>query len=111
MNQMEKIVISTDFSDVPGARYKVDGPKSGEEFLEKLLRPKFRAALDAGGLLMVDLDATWGYASSFISGSFGVLSKEFGREVVTKHLRLKSDEDSVTLENIMMEIESEGDRA
>jgi hypothetical protein len=60
------IVIATDFSDAPGARYRADGPKSGEEFLEDLLRPKFKAALAAGGLLLVDLDGTWGYASSFI---------------------------------------------
>src|SRR5262249_15488736 len=105
------IVIAADFSDAPGARYKTDGPKSGEEFLEELLRPKFEAARAAGGLLLVDLDGTWGYASSFISGAFGALAHEFGAKIVNEHLRFKSDEDPLLLETIASEINSEGQRA
>jgi len=42
-NMENKLIIniSTDFTDAPGARNKKDGPKSGEEFYEDLLRPKF----------------------------------------------------------------------
>lgn len=104
------IVIATDFTDAPGARYRKDGPKSGEEFLETLLRPRFVAAKESGSTLLIDLDGTWGYASSFLSGSFGALSREFGRETVRKYLRLKSDEDRVLLDKIGEEIESEGNR-
>lgn len=40
---MENIIINirTDFSDSPGARYRKDGPHSGEEFFEEHLKPKF----------------------------------------------------------------------
>jgi hypothetical protein len=107
---VQKIVIASDFSDAPGARYRKDGPKSGQEFYEDLLKPKFQAAKDADGILLVDLDGTWGYASSFISGSFGMLAYEFGGNEVEKHLALKSEEDSVLLEKIAEEIRSEGKR-
>jgi hypothetical protein len=106
----QKIVIASDFSDAPGARDRRDGPKSGQEFYEDLLRPKFVAAREAGGVLLVDLDGTWGYASSFVSGSFGALAREFGAEEVDKHLALKSGEDSILLEKIHAEIHSEGKR-
>jgi hypothetical protein len=108
MNYTHTIIIAKDFSDAPGARDRADGPKSGREFLETLLRPKFIAAKDAGGVLLVDLDGTWGYASSFVSGSFGTLAREFTAPVVRKHLSLKSDEDSILLEKVNAEIDSEG---
>lgn len=39
------IDIKADFSDSPGARYRKDGPHSGEEFFEVLLKPKFEEAV------------------------------------------------------------------
>ena len=36
MDIKDKIIVKSDFSDTPGARYKSDGPNSGE-LLEKLL--------------------------------------------------------------------------
>jgi hypothetical protein len=110
MNYAQRIVIATDFSDAPGARYRIDGPKSGQEFLEDLLRPKLLAAQEADGGLLVDLDGTWGYASSFVSGSFGALAREFGEDLLRKHMSLKSDEDSILLEKIEDEIRTEGRR-
>ena len=46
---MEDIIIDikADFSDSPGARYRKDGPHSGEEFFEVLLKPKFEEAVRA----------------------------------------------------------------
>ena len=97
---IEKIIISKDFTDAPGARYKTDGDKSGEEFYDKHLKVKFQTVLSQKGLLHIDLDDTWGYASSFISASFGRLSKEFKAEVVLKHLDFKSDDDPLLIEKI-----------
>jgi hypothetical protein len=104
----QRISVATDFSDAPGARYRTDGPKSAEEFYEELLRPRFLAAKQAHAVLLVDLDGTWGYASSFISGAFGRLARDFGRQDVEKHLALKFDEDALLLEKINEEIRSEG---
>jgi hypothetical protein len=106
-----KIVIATDFADDTGARYRKDGPNSGQQFLEDLLRPKFLEAKSSGGILLVDLDGAWGYASSFLSGSFGALASEFGRDVVRKYIALKSDEDAIALKNVNHEIDTEGSRA
>jgi hypothetical protein len=98
------INVEKDFTDAPGARYRLDGPKSGQEFLEDLLEPRFLEAVKSGGKLLVDLDGTWGYASSFISATFGALSQKYGASKVNQHLALKSDEDSILLEKVMSEI-------
>lgn len=111
MQPTERIVVAKDFTDAPGARYRTDGKKSAEEFLETLLKPRFLAAKEKTGALLVDLDGTWGYASSFISGSFGALAKEFGASTVYRHLTLKSDEDALLLEKIRQEIDTEGSHA
>ncbi len=101
----EQIIISTDFTDAPGARFRVDGDKSGEEFYEELLEPKFLKAKEIGGKLFIDLDNTWGYASSFISGSFGLLSARHGAEQALKHLKFKSDDEPLLIKKINDEIE------
>tara|TARA_B100000676_G_C18051339_1_gene831390 strand:- start:1313 stop:1642 length:330 start_codon:yes stop_codon:yes gene_type:complete len=88
-----KICIADEFTDAPGARYRTDGPKSGEEFFEDLLDSRFIQSLEAGESLIIDFDGTWGYASSFISEAFGRLSKKHGKEKVTKNLVMISQED------------------
>lgn len=102
------INVAKDFSDAPGARYRSDGPKSGEEFLQDMLEDKFLSARDAKAVLFIDLDGTWGYASSFISGAFGGLAKKYGAAVVRKHLSYKSDEDPLLLDRISREIDEQG---
>lgn len=100
----DKIIIATDFSDTLGARYKSDGPHSAEEFLEKLLRPKFKKALSEKYKILVDLDGVWGYPSSFVSGTFGVLSLESGADIVLENIEFKSEENLIRLEKIIFEI-------
>ena len=70
------INIAKDFTDSPGGRYRSDGSHSGEEFLEDLLRPRYDQAKMENKLLVIELDGVFGYPSSFVSGSFGVLSSE-----------------------------------
>lgn len=106
MGNNKKIIVSSDFSDAPGARYRKDGSKSGEEFYEDLLKPRFLEAEKDGVKLEIDLDNVWGYASSFISGSFGRLSAEFGNEKVMKVLELKSSDDPLLIKKIQEEIDS-----
>lgn len=101
-----KIVISEDFSDAPGARYYDDGDDSGQEFYEKLLKPKFEEALSKSTTLEVDLDGTYGYATSFISEAFGTLSTEFGKDVVLQNIKITSTEEKKILEYTIKVIKS-----
>lgn len=98
------IKISDEFTDAPGARYKTDGPKSGEEFLEKLLEPKYLQAVASKDKLVVDLDDVWGYASSFISGSFGALSMKYTPEAVMQVLSLICKDNPLLITKIEHEI-------
>jgi len=104
MEVQDQIIIATDFSDHPGARYICDGPFSGEQFLNEILRPKFEKAVAGGYLLKIDLDGVFGYPSSFVSGSFGKLSVEKGADLVLKHIEFKSDENRLRLDEIIKEI-------
>lgn len=104
MEIKDTIIIAIDFSDHPGARYRKDGDYSGEEFLEAILLPRFEKAVREEYLLQIDLDKVFGYPSSFVSGSFGKLSTEKGRDLVLKHLIFKSEENPIRLENILNDI-------
>ncbi len=70
------INIAKDFTDTPGGRYREDGSFSGQEFLENLLRPAYEEAIKTEKALIIELDDVYGYPSSFVSGSFGVLATE-----------------------------------
>jgi len=85
--------ISKDFSETPGARYYSDGNFSGEEFYEKILRYAFKEALEDDSKLVIDLDGTEGYATSFLDETFMRLAKEFGKETVLKNIELISIEE------------------
>jgi len=87
------IKIAEDFSDAPGARYRTDGPKSGEEFFDTLLDRKFEEATKRSLKLEVDFDGTYGFATSFLSESFGRLAKKYGKEQTLNTLILTSRED------------------
>lgn len=102
----EKIIIRSDFSDTPGARYKVDGEFSGEQFYDDLLFPKFEKAQSNNVKLEIDLDGVWGYPSSFVSGSFGKLSIQVGAETVRKVIVFISTESETRVDRIWAEIDN-----
>lgn len=104
METKETIIIAKDFSNRLGARYRKDGPFSGEEFLEVHLKPAYERAVAGGYCILIDLDDVWGYPSSFVSGSFGKLSMEKGAAHVARHLRFKSEKNRMRLERIEKEI-------
>lgn len=64
-----KIAIASDFSRFPAGRYATDGPFSGEAFRERKLVP----LLKEGHVIIVALDGTLGYGSSFLEEAFGGL--------------------------------------
>lgn len=106
MEIRDKIVIATDFTTTPGARYRKDGDFSGEQFLEEILLVKFDKAVSGNYILLIDLDKVWGYPSSFVSGSFGKLSLSKGSDLVLKHIQFKSDENPIRLEKVINEIKN-----
>lgn len=93
------INICSDFSDTPGARYKSEGPFSGEEFRETILRPKFLEIRKTSEKITVNLDGCYGYPTSFLEEAFGGLAREFGsKSVGDKFEFISNDEPSLVKE-------------
>ena len=90
---MPRLKISEVFSEYPGARYYEDGPDSGQEFFETVLKTAFENSLNAKEKLVVDLDGTAGYASSFLSESFGRLAEMFTVKGVLANLDIISNDE------------------
>ena len=97
---MHSISIAKDFSITPGARYRREGKWSGEEFYEDILLPAFIAAQQAGVKLMIDLDGTSGYATSFLEQAFGTLAIKFGIDEVQDRLSFKTIDEPLLEEEI-----------
>jgi|ERR1700722_3452724 len=101
---MEKIIqrieIARQFSDTPGPRSKDEGEFSGEEFLEKLLLPAYEKSIAGGGKLLVDLDGTEGYATSFLEAAFGGLARKFPPSEVAANLVFKSEDEPYLIDEV-----------
>ncbi|MBZ9885120.1 STAS-like domain-containing protein [Mesorhizobium sp. CA10] len=83
-NRVQTINILRDFSRTPGGRYYTDGPASGQKFRQELLIP----TLAKNDRVIIEMDGTRGYPSSFLEEAFGGLvrelkmtTEEFGRRV------------------------------
>lgn len=66
-----RVSVARDFNGRPGGRFPWEGDHSGEEFRETVLRQRYEEALSKNLQLVVDLDGTSGYASSFLEEAFG----------------------------------------
>jgi hypothetical protein len=82
--------VRKEFTRTPGPRYTGQGKWSGEEF-----RKILTSWLKEHESVLVDLDGTAGYGSSFIDETFGGLVREgnFTPADIKKRLEIKSDED------------------
>lgn len=89
---MIEIKIAKDFSDSPGGRYINEGPHSGEQFRDEILVPKFLKAKETNEKLKVDLDGTFGYATSFLDEAFGGLAEIYDKTEILDILIIKSDD-------------------
>jgi phosphomannomutase len=89
---MITINVANDFAREPGARTFDDGKLSGQEFYEKLLRPKYLEAVAQDTSLQIILDGAEGYASSFLNEAFRRLGQEFGPDIVLPRLVIVSNE-------------------
>jgi len=95
-----KVKIAEDFSNTPAARYISDGDFSGELFYNDILRSKYMEAINHNCDLLIDLDGTHGYATSFLDEAFGRLAIEFGKEKVLKRIKFISQEEPYLIEEI-----------
>lgn len=96
----ERLSVAESFSPTPGPRYRKDGEFSGEEFLEDWLNPAYTRVQAENGVLLVDLDGTAGYATSFLEESFGGLARKYPRADVGSRLEFKSDDEAYLEDDI-----------
>lgn len=94
------IRIAKEFDDAPGARNIDEGSCSGEEFLNNALLPAYERAKQQGYNLLIDLDDTEGYATSFLEEAFGGLARKFGPKEILQILEFKSDDEPLLIEEI-----------
>jgi len=100
----EQIKVLSDFSMSPGPRYCKQGPDSGEEFYHKVLNRRFAEAYKNSVQLVLDLDGTDGYMSSFLDEAIGNLVYDFGEDAVKTYLRVVSKEEDVWTKLINNEV-------
>ena len=100
VGQTVEVKIASEFSSTPGPRLKAEGEDSGEEFLERLLRPRFLLALESHGKLLVNLDGAAGYPSSFLEEAFGGLAREFGSAKVEETLDVICSDEPYLVEQV-----------
>lgn len=79
-----------DFDEFPGLRHCSISENSGEEFYHKVLNAKFKEAYETSQDLIVDLDGTDAYASSFLDEAFGNLVYDFTLSQVEKRVQIIS---------------------
>lgn len=93
------IKIASEFSEAPAGRFYDDGPFPGEKFRDEILIPALREHKS----VIIDLDGTAGYGSSFLEEAFGgaVRLLKLSFAAAKTAIQLKSNDES-----LIMEIES-----
>ncbi len=94
------ITISKDFSATPGARYKIEGKYSGEQFRDEMLEPKYLQAKQSGEKLQINLDGGYGYPTSFLEEAFGGLARKYDAKSVLNILEFKSEDEPALVNEI-----------
>lgn len=88
---MQEILIKVlDFTEYPDVRYINQDVDSGEQYYYDVIKPNFSTALEENKVLVVDLDNTAGYASSFLDEAFGNLVYDFDFDKIKSHLKIIS---------------------
>jgi STAS-like domain of unknown function (DUF4325) len=88
-----RISVADDFSKYPGGRYKTDGEFSGERFRDDILVP----ALVGTVQVVVNLNGTLGFGSSFLEEAFGGLIRVSGFTLpeIKEKIILEADSDVI----------------
>jgi STAS-like domain of unknown function (DUF4325) len=79
-----KLNVAKNFSRFPAGRFNSDGDFSGERFRDQFLVP----ALSKDQQVIVELDGTAGYGSSFLEEAFGGLTRKALFAAKELHARL-----------------------
>jgi hypothetical protein len=89
--------VAKDFTRFPSGRFKRNGETSGEAFRERFLEPPLRE----GKEVLVELDGTIGYGSSFLEEAFGglVRSLKVAPSIVQSKVHVRSI-DATLLEEV-----------
>lgn len=90
---MNTINIKEDFSEYPGLRHCSISDKSGEEFYHNILNFRFKEAYESDSKIIINLDSTSGYASSFLDEAFGNLVYDFTLKEVQKRVNIVSEDE------------------
>ena len=89
------ICIAKDYSRSPAGRYESDGPFSGERFRTAFLVP----AIQDKRNLVIELDGTRGYGSSFLEEAFGGLVRlGYQKSLIVSILSFVSTDESLISE-------------
>lgn len=98
--------VATQFSRTPSARNKEEGKAPGED-LRRLLVPLLKDAIVNEKMLVVDLDGTAGYGTSFLEEVFGGLIRIEGLNYddLRNHLSFVSIEEPDLIEEIWYDID------
>ena len=89
------INVAKDFSRAPAGRFVSDGPNSGERFRDEFLMP----ALQHGQQVVLELDGTRGYGSSFLEEAFGGLARKgFDASELCRRLHFRTADTSLIQE-------------
>jgi len=97
-----RIINIKDFSITPGSRYRDEGKKShsGQEFREDFLEPIFKEIINTDKKLIVNLDGTIGYGTSWLEEVFGGLARIYGNKIVEDKLIFISEEEPYLIEDL-----------
>ncbi|GAB1348305.1 hypothetical protein MASR1M107_05170 [Ignavibacteriales bacterium] len=108
---MEKIVfrIAKEFSESPGPRYIREGIYSGELFRTTIFSPLVKKCMKGGVKILVDLDGTYGYGTSFLEETFGGLIRndKFRLDELNSLFEFKSEEEPYLIDEIKQYMEDE----
>lgn len=94
------IKIASEFTKTPGPRNRTEGEFSGEQFREEILCTKLEKAFNEDLKLIVDLDGTYGYGTSFLEEAFGGVARIYGADKVLKHIKFISNEEPYLINDI-----------
>lgn len=90
---MKTVSVAKDFTRFPAGRYKENGDTSGQAFRERFLE----IPISAGEKVVVDLDGTVGYGSSFLEEAFGGLVRRLrlSDSIIFQRLELRAEDKSL----------------
>lgn len=101
-----QIVISKDFSETLGGRYRDMGEYSAEEFRDDFLIPKFKESLLKGEKLLINFDGGYGYPVTFLEETFGGLKEVYEEEIILRTLEFVSEEEPEIIDEVTAFIKS-----